>query len=49
MFKKLSAILFVAAWSLLLPGTLTADEGEYVILSAQYGNEGNHEIGRAHV
>ena len=42
MFKKLSAILFVAAWSLLLPGTLTADEGEYVILSAQYGNEGNH-------
>ena len=42
MFKKLSAILFVAAWSLLLPGTLTADEGEFVILSAQYGNEGNH-------
>src|ERR1700722_6571230 len=43
MFKKLSAILFVAAWSLLLPGTLTADKGEYVIIRAQKGNEGNNE------
>lgn len=42
MLKKLSAILFVAAFSVLLPGTIRADEGEYLILSAQYGNESNH-------
>jgi hypothetical protein len=42
MFKKRSAIFYLTALSLLLPTTLAAQAGQYLILSAQYGNQRNH-------
>lgn len=42
MFKKRFAVFLIAAFSLLLGAAAAQDAGEFVILSAQYGNEHNH-------
>jgi hypothetical protein len=43
MFKIRFAIFLMMALSVLLLATVAAeDEGQYVILDAQYGNERNH-------
>ena len=42
MIKTRAAILFAIVMSLLLPGTIVAAPGQYLILSAQYGNRGRH-------
>jgi hypothetical protein len=42
MLKTRSAIFIVIALSLLLPAMAVADVGQYLILSAQYGNQWRH-------
>lgn len=42
MFKPGGGIFAVLAFALLMVGTMVAQAGEYVILSAQYGTEGRH-------
>jgi len=42
MLSTRSAIFFVMTLSLCLLATVRADTGQYLILSAQYGNERNH-------
>jgi hypothetical protein len=42
MLKTRSLIFFVTAIFLFLPLTVGADTGQFLILSAQYGNERNH-------
>jgi hypothetical protein len=42
MTKARRMILFAIVLSLLLPGTIVAAPGQYLILSAQYGNRRRH-------
>jgi hypothetical protein len=42
MLKTRSPIFFVTALFLFLPPMVGADTGQFLILSAQYGNERNH-------
>jgi len=42
MFKRASTVLMLVASSLLFTYTASADAGQYLILSAQYGNQWRH-------